>query len=176
MKIKAKNAVVGILIASCLALVACTQSQLQQAEALTQVILQDIPAVLEILAGAGVLAQPQLTQAQAAAGQASADFSLVQKLISDYQATPSVTTADKIRAALGDAETNLQAILTAARVTNPKSQATITGAVTLIINTASQIAAIFPAAPTLAAVRASNTVKLPTVKAFQAKFHAAIGQ
>lgn len=176
MKLKAKKVMMGILVVSCLGLVACTQSQLQQAEALTQVILQDIPAVLEILAGAGVLAQPQLTQAQAAAGQASADFSLVEKLISDYQAIPSVTTADKIRAALGDAETNLQFILTAARVTNPKSQATITGAVTLIINTANQIAAIFPVTPTQAAVRTSNAVKLPTVKAFQAKFHAVIGQ
>lgn len=168
---KLKASIVGLLAAG---LIACTPSQIQTSESLITVILQDVPPILTMLAGFGVLAQPQLTQAQAAAGQASGDFSLALSLIKQYQATPSTTTAQKIQAALGDAQANLNAILTAAHVLNPQSRDQITGAVTLIINTASQIAAVFPTAATTSAVKASNAVKLPSVNSFQKQFHAFI--
>ena len=171
-----KKVATSIMLCFCLVAFACTQNQLQTAENLTQAIIQDIPAILEILAGAGVLAQPALGQAQAAAGEASSDFSLVEGLISDFQKNPSPTTAAKIRTALADAQTHLQAVMAAAHVKNPQTQATITGALTLIINTANQIAAIFPMTPAGAAVKAANNVRLPSVPQFNSEMKKYLGK
>ena len=172
---KTKAAIAAILLV-CFSFTACTQSQVTQAENLTAVLLQDVPPILEILAGAGVLAPATLTKAQAAAGQATADFSLAQTLIKDYQALPSVTTAQKIDAALSDATTNLNAILTAARVLNPQKVQTIQGAITLMLNTVAQVEAVFPTTASVSAVKASNKIKLPSAKSFQKKFHSILGQ
>lgn len=172
MKSRIYGAIAGVLLAAIvIGQAACTPNQIQTAEQLTAIILQDAPAVLEILAGAGVLSQPQLTQAQAAMGQAVADYNLVRSLIADFKAAPSADTATKIRAALADAQAHLAEMLAASRVLNPPKAQQIEGMVTLIINTSSQIAAIFPATPAPASVKKANGVRLISPKDFKAKFN-----
>jgi len=167
---KLKNIAI-VLAALAIPLAACTQSQIKQAESLTQVILEDVPPILQILAGAGVLAQPELSKDQAVAGQAEADLALAETLIQDYQTTPTITTAQKIQAALADAQANLATLLQAARVLNPQKRELLAGAITLLINNVRQVSLIFPTQATARAVKVSNQVKLPSVKELQDKFH-----
>ena len=168
---KLKISIVGLLAAG---LIACTPSQIQLAEALTSTILQDVPPILTMLAGFGVMAPATLTADQAAAMQASADFSVALTLQKSYQAAPNATTAQKIQASIADAQAHLNDILgTLSSIPEPKRDL-VAGAITLIISTASQIAAVFPTTASASAVKASNKVKLPSVNSFQKQFHSYI--
>lgn len=154
---------------------ACTASQLQTAESLLNVALQDAPAILNLLAGFGVLSASNLQVAQAAVGRATADYALAKTLIADFKAAPDAGTAAQIQAALADASTNLNSILTASEVKNAQSREKITGAVQLLVSLDNQISAIFPSGANAKAVRSANQVRLPSASEFQKQFNAIIG-
>lgn len=155
---------------------ACTANQLNTAESLLSVALQDAPAILNLLAGFGVLGSQSLVVAQAAVGRATSDYALAKTLIQDFKAAPDAKTAAQIQAALADASQNLDSILTAAQVKNPKSREQITGAVQLLVALDGQISAIFPSAAAAKAVRSANQAHLPSVAAFQKQFDSVIGR
>lgn len=177
LKNKFYGAAIGIMLV-CLSLVtvACTPSQIQTAQQITQIAITDIPPVLQILVATGVLGTAQEVQAQKYAAEATADYQLVQTLISDYKANPTVTTAQKIRSAILAGNSNLQSILTAFHVADPQKEAAISGAIGLIVANMVAIMPVFPVSATASAVQASNQVILPSPKAFEIAMNSLLGR
>jgi hypothetical protein len=142
---KNRKIAIAILLAGMLA--ACTPSQEQQWIQLVGVLVSAVPNILPLLTS-----NPQ---AQSAANQAASDYNLAQSLLQGYQANSATatTTLQKVSTALTEAQTNLDAILAAAHVTNSASQAKITAAVNLAISVTQELIGSMPSstgAPTLA--------------------------
>jgi hypothetical protein len=173
---KKKLGIGGVLTLALAMMVACTQSQLETALNLTNTILQDLPAVLNVLSGFGVLTADNMTLAQKATAEATQDFELSKTLIAEYKANPTQSTADKIRALEASAQKHLNEILDACHQLDQQKRDLITGVVQFVIATSQQIMAIFPTTPTVGAVKSANAVKLPSPQEFDARFHQLAGQ
>lgn len=115
-----------------------------------------ISGILSVVASAGAAIFP----AEAAAITAgvtlvTAGLSGLEKLVSNYKANPTDATLSAVQAAFNDVQTNLAALMAAAQVKDPKTQAKVTA----IINAATQ---------TLAALESSILAQHPaTVAAAQ---------
>lgn len=168
--------VLAVLLVAMIPFTACTAQQIQTAQTITQIAINDIPPVLQILLAAGVLSTAQEPVAQKYADEASKDFNLVLTLIKEYKAQPTTTTADKIRSAILAGNQNLQAILATFHILNAQKQAAFAGGLGLIVANMNALLPIFPTTARASAVRASNAVVLPSPKAFKAQMKVILAQ
>ena len=125
--------------------------------------LADLPVLVQMALNVGSVVTTlesgkQLSSAEAAAiqnisSQAGKDLNLLQTLCSQYKASPSAGTLEKIQSAIADMNQNLPALLQASHVSDPVVAARITAGVNLILSTVNSFAALMPqaTAPTQAA-------------------------
>jgi hypothetical protein len=141
------------VLAATLAVAACNTSWIQTAEQYVEVLTPVAGEILQILVLAGV-AVPQNSSAQIAAysKQVTDDLTTVGTLLEGYNSSNATTTVQKINAACADAEQNLNAILTAAHITNPQTQQKVTAAVELAVTTITQLEALLPETPSPASL------------------------
>lgn len=147
-------------------------------------VLADLPVITQVALNiASIVAaadgsqvnRAAAAQVQSIANQVKSDLTLVQNLITSYQSAtaaerPSIV--QKIDAALSDAQSNLNAILTAVHVDNAALQATIVAAVGVAVSTVASIKSLLPASASAATARASNPVKPPSAKQLKKQFNA----
>lgn len=157
------NVVLALVLSVALLATGCTAQWIG-------VALADLPVLTQMalnIASLAVTLQSgqQVNPADSAAiqnisAEAGKDLNLLQSLYNEYQATPSITTLQKINGVLSTTTTNLPALLAAAHISDPVLAARITAAVNLILGTVQSFAALVPqtAAFTPKAVAAQTTV------------------
>jgi hypothetical protein len=137
------------------------------------VALEDLPVLtqmaLNIATLAGALSGQQASTGDVAviqniSAQASRDLSLLQTLYSEYKATPSATTLEKIKSVIADLNQSLPALLQSAHISNPTLSARITAATNLIITTVNSFASLMPQSSMSASRSASPALSLPHAK------------
>lgn len=145
-----------------LCFVACGVAQwIKSAQQLLPVVL---PMVTNLVTAATMLEGKTITAAQlsivnSTTSQASRDLALAGKLVSEYQATPSPTTLDKINNALSDVNSNLNQLLPAAHITDEATVEKIQEVVSLIVNEVEAVQQILPVLKTRAqAARAPSAI------------------
>lgn len=128
-------------------------------------IAQSILGIVALASGNGTMDIAIAALISTAGTAVQAGLVTLQALITDYKATPSSTTLDKIDAALTDLQTNLASILSVGGIKNSDLQVAISTAVGLAIAVVSAIQTLIPAAPVSTAVRraAPNKLLKPTV-------------
>ena len=139
---------------------------------ITQVAL-NIASIVAAAQGKGQTSPTVTSEVQSIANQVQSDLTLIQSLIANYKSATAAQQpgiVQRISAALGDVQTNLNAILTAVHVNDAALQATITAAVGVAVTTVAAIASLLPAVP--GAVRASNPVKAPSAPELKKQFNA----
>jgi len=120
--------------------------------------LQDLPVLTQMALNIATLVSTLASGQQASAAdaaviqnisaQASRDLNLLQSLYSEYKATPSPSTLQKIQNVISDLNQNLPALLQSAHIGNAVLAARITAAVNLILTTVNSFAALMPQAAT----------------------------
>ena len=153
-----KTALLLLLCASILA-TGCTAEWLN-------VALADLPVILQMALNIGNLTRTlqtgqQLSPAEIAAIQnisdeASRDLNLLKSLYDDYKTNPNDSTVEKIETTIAEINQNLPALLASAHIKDLGLSASISAAVTLILNTVNSFATLIPnlaAQPVAKAVR-----------------------
>jgi hypothetical protein len=143
------KALLAVVLAASITLSGCSSSWIDTAVKDLPIVLQVVTDVLSIVAvaqGHGQISAGEAAAIQAVSAQATADLQLIQDLVAAYKNSPTATTLAKIQAAIGDAQTNLQAILTAAHIKDPATAAAITAAVGLAMTTLLAIESLLPTA------------------------------
>lgn len=160
---KIKICAVGIALALCISIVACTSSQIQQASQLAGIVVNAIPSIVSLL----TTNETAIEDADAA----KSDFALAQSILTTYQsnAANATTRLQTVNAALNDGQSHLNAILTAVHVTNPTTQQKVSAAVTLAIGVAKDIMADLPASKGKLAL--ARPAKLPKPSDVQNEFN-----
>jgi len=141
------NALLACALAGCLTLQGCSTSWVDTAVKDLPIVLNivtDVLSVVSVAQGHGSISPGEAAAIQAVAAQATLDLQLIQQLIVSYNDNPTATTLEKIQAAITDAQNNLQAILTAAHIKDPGTQATVTAAVGLALTTLLAIESLLP--------------------------------
>lgn len=142
---------------------ACTTSQINTAEQLAVVLIQDIPEFIILF---GTPSAGTISSMQDAVAKATAAANLLKQAIADYQTAGPATTSQKVHFYVNEIVTDLQPILTIVGNTNPR----LVAAITLSIQTANQIASVFPTSINPTAIKTSNKVKLPSPNNVQKQF------
>ena len=133
------------------------------------IALQDLPVLtrmaLNIATLAGTFSRQQntadLAVIQNISSQASRDLNLLLTLYNEYKDNPNATTIGKIQAAVNAINQHLPALLESAHIANPLLTARVRAAVSLILATVNNFAALIPSS---GQVRARKTVgPLPTI-------------
>jgi len=166
MRRKTKVGIVLVITAT-LMLSACTPNQIQMAEQLALVLVQDIPQFIVLF---GNPSKGTVNIMDTAVADATQSAALLQQAIADFKTAGPTTTAEKVHFYVNEIDKDLKPIL-AMTGGNQK----LAAAITLAITTAEQIDAVFPVSPTPAAVKATNRVRLPNPKDVDKKFHALFG-
>jgi hypothetical protein len=134
--------------------------------------LQDLPVLTSMALNIATQVSTLATGRQASAAdtaviqnisvQASRDLNLLQSLYSEYKATLSAATLQKIQNVISDLNQNLPALLESAHIANPMLSARITAAVNLILTTVNSFAALMPRSSTsLATAQKARAKTLP---------------
>ncbi|MGH9354779.1 MAG: hypothetical protein ACRD10_01450 [Terriglobia bacterium] len=160
-----KKLILVPVLAAVVLIAACTASQIQEAEQLAGVLLQDVPQLVILFGGAHLTAS-QTAQVKSAFADADASYALLKTALDDYKTAGPVTTAQKVQFAIAEAQKDLTPVLAIAGQNNPQ----LSAGIELALNTGAQIAAIFPSAATPAALKASNRVTLPSAQDVDAQF------
>lgn len=139
----------AIALSAAMVVTACNTSWISTALADLPVLVQIAENIAAIVGAAQGQAGNSQTAAeiQAAAATAKTGLLAIQALVNSYDAAPAAQKSDilgRIDAGLTAVQSNLQQILTAARVLNPQLQATITGIVTLAQGTLLAIQTLVP--------------------------------
>jgi hypothetical protein len=118
------------------------------------IALQDLPVLTQMALNIATLVSTLASGKQANPGdvaviqnisaQASRELNLLQSLYADYKARPSATTLQKIQNVISALNQNLPAELESAHLSNPTLTTRITAAVTLILSTVNNFAALMP--------------------------------
>ncbi len=116
---------------------------LQDLPVLTQMAL-NMAAVVSTLASGSHTSAADTAVVQNISAQASRDLNLLQSLYSEYKASPSAATLQKIQNVISGLNQNLPAQLESAHIANPVLSARITVAVNLILTTVNSFAALMP--------------------------------
>lgn len=149
------------------------------------VALADLPVLTQMAVNIAALAVTlqsgrQLNPADAAAiqnisAEAGKDLGLLQTLYNEYQASPNITTLQKINSVLSMTSTNLPALLAAAHISDPVLSARITAAVNLILATVESFAALVPQTATVTAQTvAAQTIAVPKAKDLKKRWNAQV--
>ena len=164
MKHKTKIAGIALLAVT---LVACTPSQIATSEQLSLILLQDIPQFIILF---GTPSPGTIVTMNESVAKATEAAKLLHQAIADYQTAGPVTTSQKVHFYVGEITADLQPVLQIAG-TDPK----LTAGITLVLNTAQQIEAVFPVSAAKATVSASNRVKLPSPNSLKKQFNDILG-
>jgi len=130
-----------------IALAGCGAAQwIKVAEQILPVVL---PMVTSLVTAVSLLqgktiSSPDLTTITQVANQVSNDLNLVGQLINEYDASPNVTTVQKIQTALGDVHANLNGLLPALHSSDPATVQKISAVVTLIGAEVDSLAQLLP--------------------------------
>ncbi|HJT70118.1 MAG TPA: hypothetical protein VJ731_07965 [Terriglobales bacterium] len=118
------------------------------------VALQDLPVLTQMALNIATLVTSLSSGQQASvadvaviqniSAQASRDLNLLQVLYSEYKASPSASTLQKVQSAIGNLNQNLPALLQSAHISNPTLSARTTAAVNLILTTVNSFASLMP--------------------------------
>lgn len=134
-----KKFLVAALIAAVVAVPAlfttgCSTSWITEAEAIVTEAVPIATSIIQLVAilGNSTISQSDVNLITQYSGQVNADFNLVGTLLTGYNSANALTTEQKINAALADAQTNLNQILTATHITDPATVAKINAAVGII--------------------------------------------
>lgn len=134
--------------------------------------MTDVLSIVAVAQGHGQISASQAAAIQAASAQATTDLQLIQDLVAQYKANPTASTLQKIQAAIADAQTNLEAILAAAHIKDPATQAAITAAVGLAMTTLLAIESLLPTAQASSARHArKGAPQLPSPKQLQSQLN-----
>jgi hypothetical protein len=151
---------------------ACNTSWIQTAEQYIQVLTPAIEDVVGILALAGVkgVSSTQINQVSSYASQATTDLQDIDTLLQQYNSADAATTAQKITAAANDAKANLNLILPALHITDPTTVSKVDSAVSLAVDTITQLVALIPASPSTTPTL-NLAAKAPTPSQLQKQFN-----
>lgn len=168
---KLKKYLLAPVLAAALVVSACNTSWIQTAEQYISVLTPVVGDILQVLVLTGV-ALPANSQVQVVkySAQATSDLNTINTLLEDYQAANATTTFQKIDAAAEDAKTNLNAILVAAHVVDPKSQAKVSAAINLAVDTLTELEGLVPNGAQPAKL-SPTAIKFPSPKDLQKQFH-----
>ncbi len=159
------KAVLVVLLSLALLATGCSANWISVALADLPVLVQmalNIGTVVTTLESGKQLTSAEATAIQTISIQASKDLNLLQTLYSQYKATPSASTLQKIQSAIADMNQNLPALLQASHVSDPVGAARITAGVNLILSTVNSFAALMPqTAATTQAQAASSKASIP---------------
>jgi hypothetical protein len=135
--------------------------------------LQDLPVLMQMALNIATLVSTLAAGQQAStadtaviqniSAQASRDLNLLQTLYSEYKASPSATTLQKIQNAISDLNQNLPVMLQSAHISNATLSARIAAAVNLILTTVNSFAALMPQSS------AATSRKVPSAPLLDAK-------
>lgn len=170
---KLRKALLAVALSGLLSLQGCSTSWINTAikdVPIVTSIVTDVVSIVAVAQGNGEISAADLKLIQTAATQATADLTLIQSLVKEYQTTPTTDTIDKIRTAIEDAQNNLQAILTAAHITNPTTSAAVTAAVGLALTTLLAIETLLPSTP--AHAQTAKAAALPKPAELKKQFNA----
>lgn len=128
--------------------------------------LQDLPVLTQMALNIATLASTfsrqqntvDLATIQNISAQASRDLNLLLTLYNEYKANPNATALGKIQAAVNAINQHLPALLESAQIANPLLTARVTAAVSLILATVNNFAALIPSS---AQVRARKAIGPP---------------
>ena len=168
----------AIALSAATVVTACNTSWISTAVADLPVLVQIAENIAAIVAAAqGQSGNTQVaTQIQAVATAAKTGLEAVQALVNSYNAAPAAqkaTILGQIDTGLTAVQSNLQQILSAARVLNPQLEATITGIVTLAEGTLLAIQTLVPSAKVGAAPLPQRP---PSPAALKASYNAIVLQ
>ena len=158
MKTNSKSkTLLALALAIALAATGCSaqwiNTALQDLPVLTQMAL-NIATLVTTLAAGQQASTADTAVIQNISAQASRDLNLLQTLYSEYKASPSTTSLQKIQSVLADLNQSLPAMLQSAHISNATVSARVTAAVNLILTTVNSFAALMPqASPPLRARR-----------------------
>jgi hypothetical protein len=168
----------AIALSAAMVVTACNTSWISTALADLPVLVQIAENIAAIVAAAQ--GQPGNTQAatqiQAVAATAKTGLETIQALVNSYNSAPATqkaTILGQIDTGLTAVQSNLQQILSGARLLNPQLQTTITGIVTLAEGTLLAIQTLVPAAK---AGPAPLQVQPPSPAALKASYNAMVLQ
>lgn len=165
------------ILASALVVSGCSTAWIQTAINDAPIVLQIIVSILSI---ADVAAVPT---AQSAGAQAQNDLALLQKYLGDYKAaqansTEQVAALRNIQAALTAASNDIQAILAAVHIADPKKQQAIVGGLNVALTVIMAIESLVPApvpGPIAAKQRVSGAPALLKPSEVKRTFNVIIG-
>ena len=159
MKTNSKSkTLLALALAIALAATGCSaqwiNTALQDLPVLTQMAL-NIATLVTTLAAGQQASTADTAVIQNISAQASRDLNLLQTLYSEYKASPSATSLQKIQSVLADLNQSLPAMLQSAHISNATVSARVTAAVNLILTTVNSFAALMPQASAATARKTS---------------------
>ncbi|MGH9515339.1 MAG: hypothetical protein ACRD3P_06635 [Terriglobales bacterium] len=141
--------ILALALAIALAATGCSaqwiNTALQDLPVLTQMAL-NIATLVTTLAAGQQASTADTAVIQNISAQASRDLNLLQTLYTEYKASPSATTLQKLESAISDLNQNLPTLLQSAHISNATVAARIAAAVNLILTTVNSFAALMPQA------------------------------
>lgn len=170
-------AVTGVLLIAILVfgLVGCSQ---------LDTVISDIPVATDIALSAVNIyevvegtPQPAVeAQIKEYSGELATDLNLLQAVLKEIKASPTNTAYQKADAVLAAAEGHLSALLTAAHVSNPRTQAAIGAVINLVQGVLDNVAKLLPQqnaqlAPFAAKLAQTNSISAPSLKPGTAAKH-----
>ena len=136
------------LIASLIAVGCSTQwinVALEDLPVLTQMAL-NIATVITTLQADKQVSVPESTAIQNISAEASRDLNLLQTLCNEYKQSADASTMQEIQTTITTINTNLPAMLQAARISDPVLLTRVSAAVNLIVSTVNSFAVLMPQA------------------------------
>jgi len=171
MRHASKIALVFILAVS-LTTMGCSTSWINTALQDLPVLVQIATSILQIVSAAqgnGTLDPATATSITTISNQVKSDLTLIQSLVTQYQASPSPTLLGQIDSALTAVQGNLNAILTAFHVSNSALQTTITTSIGLALTVVVAIQSLVPLPPSPAPAARVARVPIKPMGAAQIK-------
>jgi hypothetical protein len=172
-----KVMVVPLLIMATL-MAACNTNWIQTAQQYIAILTPAIEDVIGILQIAGVrgVSQTDLNLVAKYAAEATSDLNEINSLVTQYNSANAATTAQKIQEAADDAKANLNSVLPALHITDPKTVEKVTAAVDLAVNTITQLEALVPQATPFKPTVRSTAVKPLRPSQLQKQFNQIFAQ
>lgn len=180
---KRSSAVLGLVLSLVMLCTGCSSNwitvALKDLPVLTQMALNIASLVSVVKTDQPVSAQ-ETTAIDAISAECGKDLGLLETLISDYQKSPTSDTLQKIDAAIGDLNSNVPALLTAAHIKDAVLASKVSAAISIILLTVNTFAVLMPTVSTSGAVTeihpaAAKALRLPGVKELKQSWAVKVG-
>lgn len=159
----------------CVTIAACSTSWITTAQQYISILTPVVTNVIQILATTGVLAVPQsnLTTLE---DKVTNDLGTISTLLGSYSAANATTTEASILAAANDAETNINAILSALNIVNPTTKAEVVGALDLSVTVITELTQLLPSSSGTTLSLHKTTKKVISPSALKKQFNTIFGK